>query len=214
MINWITCAEDKDTLTLCFRTVCSHVITLGITWIIRPLHFVTLRFRALQNEWPPPFFIYPSIPVPLAVARSTHSVISRSILLESMTVFSAEDGLFFVIESTGLLLPWIHFTSVISRLSYDCLRAITFTINRFSTVVPRRTRQSYRDLLSVAKINGMGVLSPSILIRVALSTEPISNPWTIAKSSAAKTLRVTRLHFTDDQCKIFAALVESARQMT
>ncbi len=50
-------------------------------------------------------------------------------------------------------------------------------------------------------------------MRIAFSTESISKSWIIAKSSIAKTFRVVRLHFIENQCSIFAN-VESARQMT
>jgi hypothetical protein len=44
MANWITCAEDKDTLTLGFRAPLDHVTQFKDT--------LTLRFRALAREEP------------------------------------------------------------------------------------------------------------------------------------------------------------------
>jgi hypothetical protein len=161
------------------------------------------------------FFIYSSISVFLIwlivfLARFTHSIVSRLIRLMSIIVFSAENDLLFVIESTELLLSWIHFISVISRLSYDCLRVITFIISRFSTVIFSRTRQSYKNLLSMTRIRRMRL--SSIFVRIAFNTESTSNSWVIAKSSVVKTLRVIRLHFIENQCRIFA-WIASARQM-
>jgi hypothetical protein len=187
---------------------------------------VISTLESLQNEWSSFlihffFFIYSSVSVfliwlinSLVVARFTHSVVSRLIRLMSIIVFSAENDLLFVIESTELLLSWIHFISVISRLSYDCLRIITFIISRFSTVISRRTRQSYRDLLSMTSIREIEILRDNILIRMTFSTESTSKSWIIAKSSIVKTLRVIRLHFIENQCKMFVVLIESAKQMT
>jgi hypothetical protein len=140
------------------------------------------------------FFVYSCISVlliwlinSLAIVCFTHSIVSRLIRLMSIIVFSAENDLLFVIESTKLLLSWIHFISIISCLSYDCLRIITFIINRFFTMMSRRTRQSYRDLLSMTSIREMSV--SSIFVRVAFSTESTSKSWIIAKSSIVKTLQ-------------------------
>ena len=44
-------------------------------------------------------------------------------------------------------------------------------------------------------------------------TAPMLNPYAIPYSSAAKTLDVTRLHFIEDQCMIFALLAASAKQI-
>jgi hypothetical protein len=105
------------------------------------------------------FFIYSFISILLiwlinflAVARFTYSIVSRLIRLISIIVFNVENDLLFVIELTKLLLSWIHFISMISRLSYDCLRIITFIINRFSIVIFSRTRQLYKNLLSMTSI--------------------------------------------------------------
>jgi hypothetical protein len=165
------------------------------------------------------FFIYSSISVfliwlinSLTIVRFTHSIVFKFIRLMSIIVFSVENDLLFVIESTELLLSWIHFISVISRLLYDCLRIITFIINRFFTMMSRRTRQSYRDLLSMTSIREMRM--SSIFVKIAFSIESTSKSWIIANNSAASTLRITLLHFIDDQCKIFVVLIESAKQMT
>ncbi len=88
---------------------------------------------------------------------------------------------------------------------------MTFIINRFFVMMSNLTRQSYKDLKSVTKISEM---RSSILLRVIFKIESTSNSWIIAYSSAASTLRVTRLHLIDDQCMIFAENVESAKQTT
>jgi hypothetical protein len=88
---------------------------------------------------------------------------------------------------------------------------MTSIIRRFSIVVLSRTRQSYRDLLFVARIKKM--IASSIFVKVVFSTESTSKSWIIANSSTAKTLRVIRLHFIENQCSVFAC-VESAKQMT
>jgi hypothetical protein len=106
------------------------------------------------------------------LARFTHSIVSRLIRLISMIVFNAENDLIFVIESAELLLSWIHFISIISRFSYDCLRITTFIINRFSTVISSRTRQSYENLLSMTSIRKMKMLS--IFVKIAFSIESTS----------------------------------------
>jgi hypothetical protein len=74
-----------------------------------------------------------------------------------------------------------------------------------------RIKQSYKNFESMIKINEMRMRS--IFVNVAFNTELISKSWIIAKSLIAKTLRVTRLHFIENQCKIIAC-VESVKQIT
>jgi hypothetical protein len=167
-------------------------------------------------KWLSSLFIYSSISVFLIwlivfLARFTHSVVSRLIRLMSIIVFSAENDLLFVIESTELLLSWIHFISMISRLSYDCLRIITSIINRFFTMMFRRIRQSYKNFEFVTSMKD--TTTSSILMRIDFNIDSTSKSWIIAKNSIVKTLRVIRLHFIENQCKIFA-WVASVRQMT
>ncbi len=45
-------------------------------------------------------------------------------------------------------------------------------------------------------------------------TASMSNPYAIQYNSAAKTIRVTRLHFIENQCMMLALLVAWARQIT
>ncbi len=165
------------------------------------------------------FFIYSFISVfliwlinSLIVVRFTHLIVSRLIRWISMIIFNAENDLLFVIESTELLLSWIHFISMISRFSYNCFKIITFIINCFSTVIFNRTRQSYKNLLSITSIKEIKM--SSIFVKIAFNIESRSKSWIIAKCSIVKTLRVIRLHFINDQCKIFVVLIESAKQMT
>jgi hypothetical protein len=146
------------------------------------------------------------------LARFIHSIVFRLIRLMSIIVFNAENDLLFIIESTKLLLSWIHFISVISHFLYDCFRVITFIINRFSTVIFSRVKQSYKDLLSMTSIREMRMLS--IFVKIAFNIESTSKSWIIANNSIAKTLRVIRLYFIENQCKIFVVLIESAKQMT
>jgi hypothetical protein len=128
---------------------------------------------------------------------STYSVTLNLTIFVSIKSFSAWHGLDFVMASAGLLLPLIHFTSVISLLSYDCRRHIRSTISRFSCVVPSLTKQSYKDFESVQRISGSEI--HRIFLIVNLIAAPILNPYTIPYSSDAKTLRVTLLHLIDDQ---------------
>jgi hypothetical protein len=141
---------------------------------------------------------------------STHSVtIWIVILFESIRSRSAGQGFDLVIASAGLLFQLIHLTSAISRRSYDCRRHIRSTISRFSFVVPSLTRHSYNDFESVHRTSGRGALGRKISWIVALIAAAISNPWVIAYSSEANTLRVARLHLTEDQWRILALLLPS-----
>ena len=130
------------------------------------------------------------------VVRSTHSIVLMLMRFESINVFKANEGLDFDMESAGLTCPWIYFILVISRCLYNWQRLITSTISRLSFVIPNLTRQLYEDLESVHKISRTA--DPSIFPSVAFMTTPISNPYAIPYSSAAKTLRVTWLHLIED----------------
>ena len=100
--------------------------------------------------------------------RSTHSIISRLTFLVSISFFRAVEPLDLVMESAGLLHPWIHLISVISCLSYVWRRLMISIIRRFSWVVPNLIKQSYRDFESVQSINGMSAWR--MFINVALIT--------------------------------------------
>lgn len=132
---------------------------------------------------------------PLTPLRSTYSYTINYTLFMSTNYFSAFEALDFVIESAGFVLPSIHFTSTILRLSYAYWRHITSIISRFSYVVPSLTRQSYSDFESVQRTSSRSIFSTFSI--VALIEAPISK-WTIAYNLEARTLRVTLLHLVDD----------------
>lgn len=73
------------------------------------------------------------------------------------------------------------------------------------------TRQLYNDFEFVYKTNRTTDLS--IFFRVAFMTALIPNPCAIAFNLAIKILHIIRLHFIEDQCRIFALLVILARQI-
>jgi len=76
----------------------------------------------------------------LLVARSTHSTIFNLIQFVLISCLRANNSLFLVIASIGLLSPLIHLTLAISRLLYNWRRHITLIISLFSYVVPSLTR--------------------------------------------------------------------------
>jgi hypothetical protein len=145
------------------------------------------------------------------IDRSIYSLMFMLIVLISINVFRIVNALFLIMKSIELLMSCIHFISVIFRRSYDCLKFMTSIMRRFFWVVSSLTRQSYNDLKSVHNTKDT---NPSrIAERIALRTTSRSKSWANAYNSAAKTLRVTRLHLIDDQWTMLTCF-ESARQMT
>ncbi len=143
--------------------------------------------------------------------RSTHFVVFRLIVLISISVFRIVDALLLIIESAKLLISCIHLTSMIFLRSYDCRRLMTSIMRRFFWIVSSRIRQSYRDLKSMQRIREMNRsrMFDTISFKIASRSKSCVNAYNFA----ARTLRVTRLHFIDDQWTIFAWF-ESTRQVT
>lgn len=54
---------------------------------------------------------------------------------------------------------------------------------------------------------------PCIVSKVIFITAPMSNPYAMPYSLAAKTLRIIRLHFIDDFYMIFTLLIALVRQI-
>jgi hypothetical protein len=129
--------------------------------------------------------------------RSIHSLVFILIMLISINVFRIEDALLLIIKSIELLTSCIHFIFVIFRRSYDCRRLMTFIMKRFFCVVSSFIRQSYNDFESVQSIKD--TKRSRIANNVALRAASRSKSWANAYNSAARTLRVTRLHLIDDQ---------------
>jgi hypothetical protein len=146
--------------------------------------------------------------------RSTHFEMFRLITFWSINVLKVVNVLLLIMKSIELLTSCIHFTFVISRRSYDCRKLMTSIMRRFFWVVSSRTRQSYKDFESMQSTSEMNIsrMFETISFRVASR----SKSWVIAYSFAARTLRVIRLHFIDDQWITFALKRESnsTRQMT
>ena len=143
---------------------------------------------------------------------STQPVSFIFILLVLIKSFSPWQGFDFV-TSAGLVVPSIQTISVIRRLSYAWRKHRISIIKRFSCVVPNFTRHSYNDLESVHSIRGkLSICSISSI--VYLIEAPVSKPWAIPYNSDASTLRVMRLHFVEDQCKMFALSCLSVSTMT
>jgi hypothetical protein len=91
---------------------------------------------------------------------------------------------------------------VIRRLSYAWRKHKMSIIRCFSCVVPNFTRHSYSDLESVHSARGKLSIC-SINSIVCLIEALVSKLWAIPYNSDASTLRVIRLHFVDDQYKMF-----------
>jgi hypothetical protein len=79
--------------------------------------------------------------------------------------------------------------------------------------VPSFTRHSYSNLESVHSARGKFSIC-NINSIVCLIEAPVSKPWAIPYSSNTCMLRVMRLHFIDDQCKMFALLCLSVSTIT
>jgi hypothetical protein len=122
------------------------------------------------------------------------------IVLISINVFKVENALFLIIESIELLISCIYFIFVIFRRSYDCRRLMTFIMKRFFCVVSSFDKQSYNDFESVQNIKD--TKRSRIANNVALKAAWRSKSWVNAYNSAARMLRVTRLHLIDDQWTI------------
>ncbi len=136
-------------------------------WLINLIHLIISFFYQSDSFW---------------LARFTHSKLSSFMRLISMICFNADDALSsdLVIESAELFDSSIHFTSIISLRSYDCLRIITSIIRRFSTMMSSLIRQSYSDFESVARMRKMKASDSSIFVRVVFSTDLTSKSWIIA----------------------------------
>jgi hypothetical protein len=133
----------------------------------------------------------------LSADRSIHSLVFILIVLISINVFKIEDALLLIIESIELLISCIHFIFVISRRLYDYRRLMTFIMKRFFCVVSNFIKQSYSDFESIQSIRD--TKRSRIADNVALRAASRSKSWINAYNSAARTLRVTRLHLIDDQ---------------
>jgi hypothetical protein len=133
----------------------------------------------------------------LFIDRSIHSLMFILIVLISIKVFKVENALFLIIESIELLISCIHFIFVIFRRSYDCRRFMTFIMKRFFCVVSSFIKQSYSDFESIQNIKD--TKRSRIVNNVALRATSRSKSWINAYNSAARTLRITRLHLIDDQ---------------
>src|SRR5258707_443835 len=119
------------------------------------------------------------------------------IIFESINAFNAGQAFDFVMASAGFSLPLIHLISAISLLSYDWRRHIISTMSLFSAVVPSLTRHSNKLFESVHITSGSGIRNIASI--GDLIAAPISNPWAMAYSSEARTLRATPLHLFEDQ---------------
>jgi hypothetical protein len=119
------------------------------------------------------------------------------IVLKSINVFKIENALLLIMKSIKWLTSCIHFIFMIFRRSYDCRRFIMFIMKRFFCVVSSLTRQSYNDFESMQNIKD--TKRSRIANNVVLKTTSRSKSWINAYNSAAKTLRVTRLHLIDDK---------------
>jgi hypothetical protein len=128
---------------------------------------------------------------------SIHSLMFILIVLILINVFKIENALLLIIELIELLISCIHFISVIFRRSYDCWRFTTFIMKRFLCVVSNFIKQSYNDFESIQNIKN--IKRSKIANNVALKATSRSKSWANAYNSAARTLRVTRLHLIDDQ---------------
>ncbi len=133
----------------------------------------------------------------LFVDRSIHSLMFILIVLISINVFKIENALILIIESIELLISCIHFISVIFRRSYDCRKLMTFIMRRFFCILSSFIKQSYNDFDSIQSIKD--TRRSRIADNVALRAASRSKSWANAYNSAARTLRVTRLHLIDDQ---------------
>jgi hypothetical protein len=145
------------------------------------------------------------------INRLTHSLMFMLIVLILINVFKIVNALLLIMKSIELLMSCIHFISVIFRRSYDCRKLMTSIMRRFFWVISSLTRQSYNDLKSMH--NTKNTNRSRIADNVALKATSRSKSWSNAYNSAARTLRVTRLHLIDDQWTMLTCF-ESTRQMT
>jgi hypothetical protein len=152
-------------------------------------------------------------PFSSSLPLSTQPVSFIFILLVSIRSFSPWQGFDFVMASARLVVPSIQTILVIRRLSYAWRKYRMSIIRRFSYVVPSFTRHSYSDLESVHSARGKFLIC-SINSIVYLIEALVSKPWAIPYNSDTSTLRVMRLHFVDDQCKMFALSCLSVSTMT
>ena len=106
------------------------------------------------------------------------------------------------------LFDFRHFSSFIRLSQIHYIDHQSF----FFCVVFNLTKQSYKDLKLMQKMKK--IFDCKIFVNVALITISISNSCVIAYNSTINTLRVIRLHLTNDQCKKLILLIESIKQIT
>ncbi len=115
----------------------------------------------------------------------------------SINVLRIVKVLLLIMKSIELLTSCIHFTFVIFRRSYNYRKLMTSIMKRFFWVVSSRTRQSYKDFESIQNTKRMNISKMFETISFKIASR--SKSWIIAYNFAARTLRVIRLHFIDDQ---------------
>lgn len=125
-----------------------------------------------------------------------YSIMLMFIQFESINVFKSDEGLVFVIESTGLWYLWIYFIWVISCWLYDWYKFIISTINCFSYIIPYLIKLLYKDFEFVHKMSRTADLS--IFPGITFMTTPMSNLCIIPYSLPAMTLHITHLFLIKD----------------
>ena len=115
-------------------------------------------------------------------------------------------------KSIELLSSLIYLIFVIFRHLYDCCKFITSIINCFFYVVLNFTKQLYSDLKSMQKMKK--IFDCKMFVNVILTMISMSNSWIIAYNFAINTLRIIRLHLTNNQYKKLILLIESIKHIT
>jgi hypothetical protein len=133
------------------------------------------------------------------------------IVLMSINVFRIENVLLLIMKSIELLMSCIHFILMIFRRLYDCRKFMTSIMNRFFCIVSNLIKQSYNDFESMH--NTKDTKWSKIANNVVLKITSRSKSWVNAYNSAARTLRVTRLHLIDDQWTMLTCF-ESTKHTT
>jgi predicted methyltransferase len=133
------------------------------------------------------------------------------IVLMSISVFKIENVLILIMKSIELLISCIHFVFVIFRRLYDCWKCMTFIMRRFFCVVSSLIKQSYNDFESMQKTKN--TKRSKIANNVTLKVASRSKSWANAYNFVARTLRVTRIHLTDDEWTMLTCF-EFVKHMT
>ena len=154
------------------------------------------------------YCVYVLISWVASIVHSTHSTVFNLIWFVLISYLRANNGLFLVIVSAGLLSLLIYLTLAILHLLYNQYRYIILIISLFSCVVFSLIRHLQINLELIQRMSGRLILSCNLT--VALIIALILKLQVIVYNLEVSILLVILLHLTEDQWTIFTLFNKSA----